>query len=887
MQKPTLDISVKLVSENPNNVVITDNTDYTALGIDPLKVKINARVYTPVGLMYSPAYYNTPGVNNDFTPAVPFDYITLSDDNAIPDILLDNKGCFISGIYKVELKWYYVDTEETFDYTFEENVKFVAPAIKIEQLSDCFCPKFRSTDMTDYGASEEIEYAHKINYPAETDESDIVVTLLDYTDSRLANGTYITEIVTKRVFPVVGVFSVEKEIKGKKSHTVDCKSVCDIKCGINNLYEKYKAACGSDKTESDRLSKLLSRAAVLYTLIFMNNGCGDTSKSDSYLTQLKAIIGDCDCGCKDCGDDVWVVGACGSSGTSEFDPSGIYTYIDNINTNLTNLINDFGDDIQNLTTLIGQLANKSWFEGLDTDCLVGFPGAGSEEDKKQHIIDLLCDLKDSLSLDPVAQNDISTTVEDVAVEKLVTLNDFFQTDATVTITTAPSNGTAVVLGDDKTLKYTPGSGWTGTDTVGYTLTDSNGNTSTAVWTIIVSAVPAASCSTAVALFNASLTTVGANLQITLANQSDYGANTPTSESYLIQIRDSSNVVLSSYTATGSTTSDPTIWTSPIPFAANWNNVNITLTTASQSATGDVCGTVTSTVNYSLANISVSWFDGLAIPDCIPIVGGDNEIQKKQKLLDAICNAGGGLAKNGISGTGTTLDKFKLGGELTEDTIIEGEKEIKFAIKRFDIIQDDSGENTLAFSIDKTKNYNDVSEFDNENNYVALITKNSNFDAGIVEMASIGKEVRGSGIRHDISISDGSRLDNNYPFFGYGTVNNLRLNIFNTRSGGGTVKYAANLVLGVVYKGDNPNPANFTNFAALLIEEFDESSPIHNTPTTHYGVVQLGIKTKNILFGEIFMLPNLPVYADNAAATSGGLPTGALYRTSTGDLKVKY
>ena len=672
MQKPTLDISVKLVSENPNNVVITDNTNYTALGLDPLKVKINARVYTPVGLMYSPAYYNTPGTNNDFTPAVPFDYITLSDDGAIPDILLDNKGCFISGIYKVELKWYYVDTEETFDYTFEENVKFIAPAIKIEQLSDCFCPKFRSTDMTDYGASEEIEYAHKINYPAETDENDIVVTLLDYTDSRLANGTYVTEIVTKRVFPVVGVFSVEKEIKGKKSHTVDCKSVCDIKCGINNLYEKYKAACGSDKTESDRLSKLLSRAAVLYTLIFMNNGCGDTSKSDSYLTQLKAIIGDCDCGCKDCGDDVWVVGACGSSGTSEFDPSGIYTYIDNINTNLTNLINDFGDDIQNLTTLIGQLANKSWFEGLDTDCLVGFPGAGSEEDKKQHIIDLLCDLKDSLSLDPVAQNDISTTVEDVAVEKLVTLNDFFQTDATVTITTAPSNGTAVVLGDDKTLKYTPGAGWTGTDTVGYTLTDSNGNTSTAVWTIIVSAVPAASCSTVVALFNASLTTVGANLQITLANQSDYGANTPTSESYLIQIRDSSNVVLSSYTATGSTTSDPTIWTSPIPFAANWNNVNITLTTASQSATGDVCGTVTSTVNYSLADISVSWFDGLAIPDCIPIVGGDNEIQKKQKLLDAICNAGGGLAKNGISGTGTALDKFKLGGELTEDTLIDGD-----------------------------------------------------------------------------------------------------------------------------------------------------------------------------------------------------------------------
>ncbi|MEN6624508.1 MAG: hypothetical protein ABFD50_23540 [Smithella sp.] len=55
----------------------------------------------------------------------------------------------------------------------------------------------------------------------------------------------------------------------------------------------------------------------------------------------------------------------------------------------------------------------------------------------------------------------------------------------------------------------------------------------------------------------------------------------------------------------------------------------------------------------------------------------------------------------------------------------------------------------------------------------------------------------------------------------------------------------------------------------------------------YGIYQEDDEDINYFASDIFMLPNLPVYADNAAATSGGLPTGALYRTSTGDLKVKY
>ena len=66
MNKPVLNIGIKYVANNPNNVIITDSTDYTALGLDSTKVKINTKIYLPTGTLYVPAYYNTPAITNDF-----------------------------------------------------------------------------------------------------------------------------------------------------------------------------------------------------------------------------------------------------------------------------------------------------------------------------------------------------------------------------------------------------------------------------------------------------------------------------------------------------------------------------------------------------------------------------------------------------------------------------------------------------------------------------------------------------------------------------------------------------------------------------------------------------------------------------------------------------
>ena len=92
---------------------------------------------------------------------------------------------------------------------------------------------------------------------------------------------------------------------------------------------------------------------------------------------------------------------------------------------------------------------------------------------------------------PVAVNDTATTPEDVAVTVTVLGHD---TDAnsdalTVTNLTSPSNGTASVNGDN-TVEYTPGSGFTGTDTFTYTATDGTADSNVATVTITVTAAGA-------------------------------------------------------------------------------------------------------------------------------------------------------------------------------------------------------------------------------------------------------------------------------------------------------------------------------------------------------------------------------------------------------------
>ena len=98
----------------------------------------------------------------------------------------------------------------------------------------------------------------------------------------------------------------------------------------------------------------------------------------------------------------------------------------------------------------------------------------------QDLIDEVCSLHEFVNAGPVAVNDYVTMNQDTTIYVQVTSNDKYFLDVTVTITTPPSNGTATVQPDGKTIKYIPNTGFTGIEDFGYTITDTNLDTASAV-----------------------------------------------------------------------------------------------------------------------------------------------------------------------------------------------------------------------------------------------------------------------------------------------------------------------------------------------------------------------------------------------------------------------
>src|SRR6185436_12812980 len=87
---------------------------------------------------------------------------------------------------------------------------------------------------------------------------------------------------------------------------------------------------------------------------------------------------------------------------------------------------------------------------------------------------------------PVAVNDFTNTVEDVAVTIQALVNDSDVDGDTLSIdSVSPTNGTASVSGTN--VVFTPDTNFVGTATIGYTISDGNGGTASALITVNVSA----------------------------------------------------------------------------------------------------------------------------------------------------------------------------------------------------------------------------------------------------------------------------------------------------------------------------------------------------------------------------------------------------------------
>src|SRR5207244_1243798 len=87
---------------------------------------------------------------------------------------------------------------------------------------------------------------------------------------------------------------------------------------------------------------------------------------------------------------------------------------------------------------------------------------------------------------PVAVNDFTNTVEDVAVTIQPLVNDSDPDGDPLTITSvSPTNGTANISGPN--VVFTPATNFNGTATIGYTISDGNAGSASALITVTVTA----------------------------------------------------------------------------------------------------------------------------------------------------------------------------------------------------------------------------------------------------------------------------------------------------------------------------------------------------------------------------------------------------------------
>ncbi len=114
-------------------------------------------------------------------------------------------------------------------------------------------------------------------------------------------------------------------------------------------------------------------------------------------------------------------------------------------------------------------------------------GTPDNDEITQSFIDTFCDIYQAINVTPIAVNDYRTMDQDGIIYIEVINNDRFYPDVTVTIAVAPSNGTATVEGDNKTIKYIPNGGFIGVDDFDYTINDGD-STSTATVSVTVQEV---------------------------------------------------------------------------------------------------------------------------------------------------------------------------------------------------------------------------------------------------------------------------------------------------------------------------------------------------------------------------------------------------------------
>ena len=234
--------------------------------------------------------------------------------------------------------------------------------------------------------------------------------------------------------------------------------------------------------------------------------------------------------------------------------------------------------------------------------------------------------------------------------------------------------------------------------------------------------------------------------------------------------------------------------------------------------------------------------------------------------------------NGMTGNGKPYNPIKLGGTVTENTTLTGDKDLNFNIRKgyftnkYDTIQS----NLLL--AEYTSKYNDLTDFVSSDIGVRLTTIRD-VRNGTWNLSTYQVNPTSTALTTDLKMTSGAILlktGDTSAIPGWGDVTNVGMGFEAQNTTGGHITSAVNLALSAVYKGANSLPCTIYRYTSLAIGDLNRSTDSWIVPTERYAIYQEGETDKSVFMGY-FMLPNLTSYANDAAALADtDLPTGAAY-----------
>lgn len=693
-------------------ITLEDTTDYTALSIPLGELSGYFVIKDPLGNFIHLGNFTTPDIEQSIS--------LIYDGSLIP---LDAYNKPINGDYQFQMF-----VKRVWSLEAEYNTTLITIKVCGELASEIGltfdCNKSISTgrDLTKYKSNMSVERLMTLAPPVGakyidgTDASNFITSGLLVQSNALWTETW--QLLLRAVTTETNIYGVLTSIQLNSIETRrDAKAVCNInicslmKCFDKRIIELERKANRVGGISNDYLvGEEMMQLTNLYIRLQGARECGNITNASKYYESLKGLLM-CDCGCGDSGIPEYVYPLVSTPGDNVVVAGSQYiavtgntvgnttTYTVALSSAMTSLINlirvydvessDNTIDVSSTTTgttVVFDITVNT--DELDVIFGAELDTAGfTSETTMIGIIQALIDKEREGNLPPVAEPDTIVITENTTGTCLVTANDFFTSNVIVTVTTLPSNGTATVEADNKTISYVPNTNWTGTDVLTYTITDADSNTSTATLTIIVDPVVGDACVTVSAQFIASLSVQSGLIQVVMTNLTNYLTNVPTSNDYVIDVRDSGNNILHTYSVAGNNNSVAQVYTIADTPLSTWDNIRVSQTLVSENSVGVSCGTTTSTNNYTMPDISSSIFAGVTVT-CLGVTNADPDTTIMQSLVNKACASITTVNTiNGLSGNGSALNPVKLGGELIEDTTIEGDKSLNlrpnyFAIEKY-------------------------------------------------------------------------------------------------------------------------------------------------------------------------------------------------------------